>query len=206
LVEATDPSNWHKHSDVFEKSEYVKSPFDFVTVNGPPTDGTRAGLLNEKVAFSWGDDPDQRGTFHNVLNVRRTILRPGDRPGEGKPPEKYGSITINFSLCRSISSALLWDRRLGGIEVDSGFIKVRHLARDTSGDTSGDTPLDTWRVTYKKYLQFSDRTPNSYGSDWTDLGQMLNYFAPAALTWWMESETYSIGEFSTNKLPETQTQ
>ena len=50
---------------------------------------------------------------------------------------------------------------------------------------------DVCRVTTRKILQFSDRTPYSGATGWFDFGQLLNYLAPATLTWWLESEVYS---------------
>jgi hypothetical protein len=53
---------------------------------------------------------------------------------------------------------------------------------------------NTWRITSRKVLRFADRTPRVGASGWLDFGQILNYLAPAALTWWVESETYSMGD------------
>ena len=47
---------------------------------------------------------------------------------------------------------------------------------------------NSWRVTSKKSLRFSDRTPYSNGPGWSDFGELLNYLTPAALTWWVETE------------------
>jgi len=46
-------------------------------------------------------------------------------------------------------------------------------------------------MTVRKVLKFSDRTPYSSAPGWLDFGQMLNYLAPASITWWLETELYS---------------
>jgi hypothetical protein len=80
-----------------------------------------------------------------------------------------------------MSSVVLWDARPGGILVDQGYIKIRPLSEDR------------WRVTRRKVLRFSDRTPYDNATPgWLDVGQTLNYLSPAALCLWMESETYSL--------------
>ena len=48
-----------------------------------------------------------------------------------------------------------------------------------------------WRVTTRKVLQFSDRAPYSNPTGGMDFGQLLNYLAPAAVTWWLETDFYS---------------
>ena len=62
-----------------------------------------------------------------------------------------------------------------------------------------------WRITSRKLLRFSDRTPYSGTNGWTDFGQMLNYLAPAALSWWVETETYSLGKRAAAADPQPQT-
>jgi hypothetical protein len=47
-----------------------------------------------------------------------------------------------------------------------------------------------WRVTTRKVLRFSDRTPYANAAGWLDFGQLLNYLAPAAVTWWLETDFY----------------
>lgn len=175
LLDATDPANWSSDSDVIHTSRYVDDPIALTP--GEPqrgSDGSIKGLLYEVAAVSWGRDTAQQGVFHNVLNVNRTLQR--------VPGHRRRRINIDFSLCRSISSDVLWDTRAGGITMNEGFMRVVPL-----GD-------DHWRVTSRKLLRFSDRTPYAGTTGWTDFGQMLNYLAPAALSWWVETETYSLGK------------
>lgn len=174
LLDATDPENWHDGSDVIQVSRYVDDP---VTLQpGSPRrepDGSLTGQLYEVAAMAWGRDTSQQSVFANVLNVSRTFER--------VPGHRRQAITIEFSLCRSISSRVLWDVRNGGIMMNQGFMRVVPL-----GD-------QRWRVTSRKLLRFSDRTPYAGSNGWSDFGQMLNYLAPAALSWWVETETYSLG-------------
>jgi hypothetical protein len=112
---------------------------------------------------------DRQSSFHNVLRIEKHTVK-----------EDAKDIDVEFSLSRSIRSRVMWDERSGGIVVNDGYLKVRHVLDDR------------WRVTSRKRLRFSDRTPHLYGQGWRDLGQALNFLAPAALAWWMESETYSL--------------
>ena len=182
LLQVTDPANWRDGSDVIETSRYVADP---ITLRpGEPTRGGRgslSGLLYEVAAMSWGRDSTQQGVFENVLNVSRTLKE--------TPGHRRRTIHINFSLCRSISSRVLWDSRTGGIMLNEGFMRVVPL-----GDRR-------WRVTSRKLLRFSDRTPYSGTNGWTDFGQLLNYLAPAALSWWVETETYSLGKRAADAEP-----
>jgi hypothetical protein len=165
---STDPQCWRLCSDAFHTSQYVKGSYDLTPL--PRTPGSYAGprrhfVLEEDVRLTWGEDATERGGFHNLLNVGVSYI------GE--------SIDIEFDLNRSITSRILWDERPGGILVDEGTLKVRPLTGRV------------WRITARKALRFSDRTPYSGGAGWNDLGQMLNYLAPATLSWWIESEMYS---------------
>jgi hypothetical protein len=179
LLAATDPANWHDGSDVITTSYYVDDPVR-LTRGGPQhgEDGSISGLIYEVAAVSWGRDRAQQGVFRNVLNVSRTLER--------VPGTRRQAIDIRFSLCRSISSSVLWDDRAGGITMNEGFMRVVPLGGDR------------WRVTSRKLLRFSDRTPYSGSTGWADFGQMLNYLAPAALSWWVETETYSLGRRATS--------
>jgi hypothetical protein len=170
LRQAVDPRSWPVWSDVVRSTAYVDDAFALNLLDPQPEVGADDGtwrLLTEQAVVSWGVDPDQQGSFDNVLNSRYTAQ---------DSPE---AVDLEFRLARSIRSRLLWDRRRGGILVDQGYIKVRRL-----------TP-DRWRVTSRKVLQFSDRTPDAPGGSY-DLGQTVNYLTPAALSWWVESETYSL--------------
>ncbi len=169
---SVDPQCWACASDVVIRTRYVDDCFGLKPA--PPERPARSGrrteeprLLEEDVTVSWGLDTESVGSFHNVLCIDKYSERRGK------------SITIEFSLARSIDSRIMWDQRGGGILVDQGFIKVRHIIDDR------------WRVSSRKTILFSDRAPNTGGAGFLDFGQMLNYLAPAALTWWLESELYS---------------
>ncbi|MDN5762277.1 MAG: hypothetical protein L0H41_08180 [Microlunatus sp.] len=172
----TEPSLWSRSSDVITKSSYVEDPFSLVPAppSTAPLDNGEDRLLYEEAAISWGRDQSRQSVFRNVLNVARSV-----RAG---PADAESSIDIVFSLCRSVSSDVLWDRRSGGIMMNQGFMKVRPMGGDT------------WRITSRKVLRFSDRTPYAGASGGVDFGQLLNYLAPAALSWWVETETYSLGD------------
>ena len=171
LVNALDPLGWSKCSDVIEKTEYLKDPFDLTSRR----DDTRLGqgfgdcrFLFEQVGINWGNDEDQIAEFRNVLAIDKFSVHPDLK-----------SITVPFRLCRSIDSRILWDQRAGGILVDGGSIVARPVGPGR------------WRLTTRKVLRFSDRTPYSNAPGWRDFGQMLNYLAPASVTWWLETEMHS---------------
>jgi len=170
---AIDPQSWSASSDIIQSAMYVNGPFDLTELAEPPPIGQGyrgSRFLHEHAAVSWGIGDMQQGEFSNVLNVEHTVGR-----------DQF--ISLKFSLCRSEQSTFLWDRnRPGGIQLDEGFIKVRSLG-------SG-----RWRVTRQKVVRFSDRTPYVNAPGLLDLGEMLNYLAPTALSWWLESETYSLGD------------
>jgi len=174
LLKAADPANWHDGSDVISRSDYISDPMrpDDHSQTAPKPGVT--GFLHEVAAMTWGDDQAQRAEFRNVLNVTQSVEKP---PRPARP-----TIEVKFSLCRSISSDVLWDHRRGGITMNEGFLRITPLGRSH------------WRITSRKLLKFSDRTPYSGGTGLTDFGQMLNYLAPAALSWWVETETYSLGQ------------
>lgn len=174
LCRATDPQCWPRCSDVIRATRFVQDPFtceplprDRIPPMGEGWSGVR--LLEEWAALSWGPDPNQQGAFHNVLRANYSVR------------EDRSTADLEFSLSRSIDSRILWDERAGGIQINEGYLKVRPVTDDR------------WRVTSRKVLRFSDRTPFSSGPGWLDLGQMLNYLAPGALNWWLESEMYSTG-------------
>jgi hypothetical protein len=172
---AADPQCWACSSDVVTGTRYVRGAFDLrPSEPTEPGEGWDGGprLLEEKVTVSSGFGADKVGSFHNVLRIEEFAVKDGGDP----------TIDVDFSLSRSISSRILWDVRPGGILVDQGFIKVRRIFDDS------------WRVTTRKILKFSDRTPNSRRTGLLDFGEMLNYLAPAALTWWLESELYSAAD------------
>jgi hypothetical protein len=151
---------------VFRSTQYVDDPISLRQDHRAAPGGDDSQLLREKVAFTWGVDSDESGEFDTVLNTTYKALDP--------------VVTLKFSLCRSISSRVLWDDRAGGLVLDDGFI-IAHPISD-----------GIWRVTSRKMLRFSDRTPGLSRPGWLDQGRLLNYLAPAGMRWWIESETYSL--------------
>jgi hypothetical protein len=185
LRAATDPRLWSKSSDIMKRTNYVSSPFPeglgAVTeaaqeaIAGPVGTGFRGvRLLEEEGTFTWGPNDEQSIWFNNIFRIRHEVGSRADRSRE--------DVDIRYGLCRSIESMVLWDRRPGGLLVDEGYLKARSLGSHR------------WRVTWSKAIRFSDRTPYSGSPGWTDFGELLNYLAPAALTWWLETETYSLGD------------
>jgi hypothetical protein len=175
LCRAVDPRCWCLCSRVIKRIGVVVGPFDLDPLPAddlPPIGqswGEETRFLHEHAEVSWGLDPNQQGFFDNVLAVRFSVW-----------PEKR-SVNVDFSLSRSIASRILWDQRAGGMLINNGYIKVRPLLGAE----------DRWRVTRRKTLKFSDRTPYANGPGWLDVGEMLNYLAPSALAWWLESDMYS---------------
>jgi hypothetical protein len=176
LATAIDPQCWSRCSDVFRRTEYIDDAFRIAPESadrrldrvGEGFEGSR--LLLEGVHLAWAGDEARSASFENILNIDEFRVDPDAR-----------TIDLRFSLHRSIGSRVLWDERAGGILVDEGFIKARPIAPGL------------WRVTSRKVLRFSDRTPYSGETGWFDFGQMLNYLAPATISWWMETEMYSSG-------------
>jgi hypothetical protein len=178
---SADPQCWSLVSDVMAKTRYVQGCYDLTPAQPiPPGQGYKSRepppyrWLYEKVnvpsIFGGGQ---AESSFQNVLRIDRFSV-------VDKDDQK--TITVMFSLARCIDSTVLWDTRSGGILVDQGFITVRQITEDR------------WRLTSHKTILFSDRPPNMSGTGWFDPGQMLNVLAPAALSWWQESETYSIAD------------
>lgn len=173
LARAIDPLGWAKYSDVIDKTEYLRDPLDVTSGRGemPLGEGfheEEPRYLLEEVGINWGTGGGQTGTFKNVLAIDYFSVTP-----------ELQSITLPFRLCRSVDSRILWDQRAGGILIDGGKL----VARPVGGNR--------WRLTTRKVLRFSDRTPYSNAPGWRDYGQLLNYLAPAAVTWWLETEMYS---------------
>ena len=173
LRAAVDPPNWARHSDIVTRSYYIRDPFDTQPIENTDMAAEATGLgrprfLYERARIAWGSHADQTATFDQVLNVTMT-----DRPD---------SVDVTYSLCRSIKSSVLWDRRAGGMLVDQGFITINPAGKNS------------WRVTMRKEVQFSDRPYTGTGQGPSDLGQILNYLTPAMLTWWLEGAAYSLGE------------
>jgi len=170
-----DPQCWMKCSHSFEHSNYLD--INDVTIRRPRTERNigrsysvpKQRLLEERVRIAWGISKQELGYFHNLLNITKFSVR--------RAPQ--AAITLEFDLHRSLSSRILWDVRPGGILLDEGYARARQITDDL------------FRVTVRKTLRFSDRTPSTGGTGWHDLGQVLNFLAPAAMCWWLENEMYN---------------
>ena len=168
-----DPQCWTACSSAFSTAGYLADPFKVDPPDPVPAPGyydlkgPRPKLLEEEVTIRFGDDASRIAYFNNILNV------------DFNPDPDTRRIDLDFSLNRCIRSRILWDERAGGILIDEGYARARPLGKDA------------WRLTVRKTLRFSDRTPYSGGPGWNDFGQLLNYLAPAMLSWWIESEMYS---------------
>ncbi|MEA2195308.1 MAG: hypothetical protein QOG42_1742 [Solirubrobacteraceae bacterium] len=169
-----DPQCWSTCSQAFVSSGYLADALK----DGPPNPAPVPGyygwhgpapkLLEEKVTICWGEDPSRVASFHNILNIRQFDICDADK-----------RIDLAFDLNRCITSRLLWDERAGGILVDEGYAKARRLGPGL------------WRLTVRKTIRFSDRTPYAGGTGLNDFGELINYLTPAMLSWWIESELYS---------------
>jgi hypothetical protein len=177
ITKALDPQNWPEFSDAFRKVQYVRDAQTGFTLTESPrlgawrtTDHRR--LLREVVAIPSGLSPTVVARFENILYI---TFR------ESPDDDHAGGATLTYNLYRSVNSRYLWDERPGGILLDQGYIKVRPL---------GASDNKTWRVTIRKVVRFADRTPASWGDTPLQFGQSLNYLAPAALNWWLQSQMY----------------
>jgi hypothetical protein len=182
VCRVVDPRSWSISSDVITHTDYIADAFrPGVRLTEPPAIGRgHEGnkLLHETAEISWGSNDDQQGAFDVVLNIGFAVADQIDRSSADAAPV----VDLSFTLGRSISSSILWDRRPGGLRIDNGFIQVLPLAEP-----------DSWLMTSRKTVKFTDRTPNLNRAGWADTGQLLNYLAPASLTWWIESEAFSMG-------------
>lgn len=175
LCVSMDPQCWMTCSHAFADSSYL-DPEDLRTPRPRDLDDIGRSfskpppwrLLREHVRIVWGLGKEDLGEFRNILNTTFEVR-----------DEYPARVNLAFDLHRCVSSRILWDVRPGGILIDEGYAKARQVADDL------------FRVTVRKTLRFSDRTPNSGGPGWHDLGEVLNFLAPAAMSWWLESEMYN---------------
>lgn len=170
LSATIDPRCWPLWSDVIQMTRLVGDAFALDPLpreQAPPLgQGWKdVQLLEETAALSRGWELSHLVSFHNVLSIDRFSVR-NDR----------GTVELEFSLSRSISSRVLWDERAGGILIDEGFIRARPFEGNR------------WRVTSRKVLKFSRRSPYPDRAGWPDFADLLNYVAPAALARWLEAE------------------
>lgn len=171
-----DPQSWAVCSDVFRSTRYVHGPLDLVALDPAPTPG-RPGpaprMLEEDVVFLHGRDDLEAGSCINVLRFGRLDFA-----------REAGTIDIEYELCRSVSSRLLWDVRAGGLLVDGGYGIVRPVSEREDAGAVG-----FWRMTTHKTMLWSDRQPYTTSAE-NDFGNALNYLAPANIAWWLESEDF----------------
>ena len=181
LSELIDPLAWPHNSDVIEHTWYVGDPWDPDTKDQDQSSREFAApgrQLFEKVSVRFGFDEAHSGGFRNVLTIDKFTKDPRD------------GITLPFRLCRSVDSRIFWDARAGGILIDGGFIVARPVLGHVADDGEVVPIENRWRVTTRKVLRFSDRTPYANAPGWLDFGQMLNYLVPAAVTLWLETDFY----------------
>jgi hypothetical protein len=183
LFELIDPLAWHKNSDVIAETYYVADPWDPHTKHPDQSSGPfepPGRLLFENVHVGFGFDEDvHSGGFTNVLTLDKFT----------KDPQT--GITLPFRLCRSVDSRIFWDARAGGILIDGGFIQARPVLVGSTPHDGEAVPIENrWRVTTRKVLRFSDRTPYASAPGLLDFGQLLNYLVPAAVTLWLETDFY----------------
>jgi hypothetical protein len=178
LTRAIDPRNWRDLSDRFHNVRFVADDgLDLTgdTLNAEIGHGLpkrrKPYLVEEKVGVVSDVLGTEIGSFHNVLRIRDFTVNTGPEPANC-----YAD--LDFSLYRSVGSEVLWDRRPGGLLIDSGWTRIRHVSQGV------------WRMTSCKILRFADRTPNSSWDGPLDFGQMLNYLAPAAVSAWLENDLY----------------
>jgi hypothetical protein len=176
-----DPLAWPRNSDVIEDTWYVGDPWDPDTKDQDQSSREFAPpgrKLFEDVSVRFGFDEAHSGGFKNVLTIDKFTKDPRD------------GITLPFRLCRSVDSRIFWDARAGGILIDGGFIVARPVLGHVADDGEVVPIENRWRVTTRKVLRFSDRTPYANASGWLDFGQLLNYLVPAAVTLWLETDFY----------------
>lgn len=193
IVTVIDPQNWDKWGEAFKRVRYVTETADgdYEDLAKRPEPGRpldESMLLREEVEFRSGQSSTVIAEFDNVLSVLLTRDDDNHRAD------------LTFRLWSSISSRYLWDGRPGGILVDEGFTKVRPLLPQTEREKYADyaPTADVWRVTVNKVLRFADRTPASWDDTPLQFGKSLCYLAPAALTWWLQSDIYNAAREGAN--------
>ncbi|WP_395728114.1 hypothetical protein [Nakamurella sp.] len=181
IVDAIDPVNWARSSNIITVGRYVPGPFTLEPIAVPPGLGDRADrkvralgrarFFEEKVRASWNGSGDQTASYHNVLNIR-TSKRSSRRRAD-----------VSYNLCRSIDSTILWDRRAGGLLLDEGYLQVRPLAG-----------RQAWRLTMRKKIAFGDRFGAGSRPLPGDLLQMVEYLAPAYIALYVECAMNGVAE------------
>ena len=191
ITRAIDPRRWADLSDVFHDVQFVDDAF---ALNPDPPEAeigtglperTKPYLVKEVVGVVSDMVGTEIGSLSNVLRIEKFEVAEAEQDSDRHA-------TLRFSLYRSIGSRVLWDDRAGGMLVDSGWTKVRYV-------TDG-----VWRMTSRKILRFSDRTPHTAWDGPLDFGQLLNYLSPAAVSAWLENDLYSSEDANVHGRPTTE--
>ena len=99
-------------------------------------------------------------------------------------PFRSGSAAASTAAC-------CWDARAGGILIDGGYIQARPVLVGSAPDDGEAVPIkNRWRVTTRKVLRFSDRTPYASAPGLLDFGQLLNYLASGGGDMVVETDFY----------------
>jgi hypothetical protein len=172
LAKAFDPRSWEAcASAAFTKSQRVTYSEETEQYTDVPTQtgdigNPWSGLLEEQVTVG-GD-----ANFQNWLEIKFEIT-----PKVRVDYKKFDSGLYSIP-------ALFIDRQTGSVLVDEGYL----LAEDSTNALYPAT--DNWkRIELVKTVRFVDLTdlgPNPWN---IDLGEILNYWAPALLSEWLESGT-----------------
>jgi hypothetical protein len=162
LAAVLDPVSWQTLGpDYFEFSYKVKQDGNgqVVWTDGLPDQDDHEpgdswnGLLYE--VFHWNWNENTLCTFRNLLNIDFQATQT--------------SITMKYSLSRSIDSVVGFDFQEGGIDVDSGEVSAVYSPT-----------TQQFSLTATKNVRFTSRMPGSVAQGMPfDLGMGLNYMAPA---------------------------
>jgi hypothetical protein len=177
LRSAMDPQSWGAVSGSLWTTGYVQGPFDLVPPDPYPErgdPGPAPKMLEETVVILWDREQREVSSAHNVIRLDRLDF-----------DASTATIDVEYELCRSIDTRLMWDVRSGGMLLDDGFSVARPVGPVPAPGQAG-----VWRVTSTKSELFSDRAPYTSGAGHV-FGEALNLLAPAVVGWWLEMELLS---------------
>lgn len=180
VTDIIDPRCWQRYNPIFRSAYRVAlGPDGTVEFDdrGRPREAADpngagkswSGVLYEDVLCEWSEATT--GRFRNLLNVGFTVA-----------PKQ---IAASYALHWSLTSQLWLVERPGGIDVDSG-------AWAAIGDPGGE-----WtELKLVKRLRFTDATARDADptGPW-DLGQTMNYLAPAFLGTWIDAVFQGVIEY-----------
>ena len=181
LAKLIDPLRWPKSSSVIKTTKYVARPL------GPRT----AKVRRQRAGHSTATAPAVRGRPRELGVGRSSEGRFQERPGHRSfPRSPEGGVSLPFKLCRSIDSRIMWDsparrhahrRRI-----------PRRPGRCALSETATRNPIRATGGSPRARCCSSATEPRTRTRRaGCDFGQMLNYLAPAAVTWWLETDFYS---------------